>query len=54
MRRAKTHKIALTTKGLTDEDAARLHYLIACSASAFADEYEAASNVPVTAWWDCD
>ena len=47
MPRAKTHKIALKTKGLTDEDAAELHYLVACAASAFADGYETASNVPV-------
>jgi hypothetical protein len=35
------------TKGLTDEDAARLHYIIACAASAFTDDYDTASNVPV-------
>jgi hypothetical protein len=47
MARLKTHKIAVRTRGLTDEDAARLHYLIAAAAHALADEYETASNVPV-------
>jgi hypothetical protein len=47
MPRAKTHKIALKTKGLSDEDAARLHYIVARAASAFTDDYETASNVPV-------
>jgi hypothetical protein len=48
MPRTKTHKIALKTSGLTNEEAARLHYLVACAASAFTDEYETASNVPVS------
>lgn len=47
MPRRKTHKIAVRTVGLTDEDAARLHYLIACAVSAFTDEYATAGNVPL-------
>lgn len=47
MPKAKTHKIAVRTKGLSHEDAARLHYLIACAASTFSDDYETAGNVPL-------
>jgi hypothetical protein len=41
MPRAKTHKIAPgRRKGLSDGDAARLHYIVACAASPFTDDYE--------------
>ena len=39
--------MAVQTKGLTDEEAARLHYLIACAASAFTADYDTAGNVPL-------
>jgi hypothetical protein len=47
MARQKTHKFALQTKGLTDEDAARLFYLIASAGRAFTENYDTASNVPL-------
>jgi len=43
----KTHKIAVRTKGLSDVEAARLHYLIACAASAFTSDYLTAGSVPL-------
>lgn len=42
---AQTHKIAIRTKGLEPEQAARLFHVVACAVSAFADEYETASNI---------
>jgi hypothetical protein len=47
MPRSKTHKFALQTKGLSDEEAARLVYLIKSAGRAFAEQYELASNVPL-------
>lgn len=47
MARPKTHKIALRTRGLTDEEAARLHYILSYAAAAFTEDYETASNVPL-------
>lgn len=47
----KTHKFALSVKGLTDEQAAQLHYLLANCADAFTfgdpARYDTASNVPL-------
>jgi len=43
----KTHKFAVRTKGLTNDQAAQLAYLISCAAFSFSDEAETASNVPV-------
>lgn len=47
----KTHKFAVSVKGLTDERAAQLHYLISNCADAFtygdASRYDTASNVPL-------
>ena len=47
----KTHKFALSVKGLTDEQAAQLHYLLSNCADAFthgdSDSYDTASNVPL-------
>lgn len=47
----KTHKFAVSVKGLTDEQAAQLHYLLSSCAAAltYGDEsrYETASNVPL-------
>lgn len=47
MPRPKTHKIAIQTKGLTDEEAARLFYILASAARAFTERYDTASNVPL-------
>ena len=47
----RTHKFAVSVKGLTDEQAAQLHYLISNCADAFtygdASRYDTASNVPL-------
>jgi hypothetical protein len=45
--RPKTHKIGLRTRGLTDTQAARLHYLVSSAARSLTEDYETASNVPV-------
>lgn len=51
MPRQATHKFAIQTKGLTHEQAALLHYLLASAAEAVLggdnDRYTSASNVPV-------
>jgi hypothetical protein len=41
----KTHKFALRTKGLSDEEGGRLFYVIASAGRAFTEEYGTASNV---------
>ncbi len=47
----KTHKFAINVKGLTNEQAAQLHYLLASCADAFTygdtNRYDTASNVPL-------
>ena len=47
----KTHKFAINVRGLTDEQAAQLFYMLTSCATAFTygdkDRYEAASNVPL-------
>jgi hypothetical protein len=49
MARRKTHKFSLRTKGLTDEQAAQVAYLVSCAGWALTSEgdTELATNVPV-------
>lgn len=50
-RTRKTHKFAVNVKGLTDEQAAQLHYLLSNCADACthgdSERYDTASNVPL-------
>lgn len=47
----KTHKFAINVRGLTDEQAAQLHYLFSNCADALtygdSSRYDTASNVPL-------
>lgn len=49
MARPKTHKFSLRTKGLTDEQAAQVAYLVSCAGWALTSEgdSELATNVPL-------
>ncbi len=50
MPRRKMHKISLRVQGLTNEQAAHLHYLVGSIAESFtrnSDDYETISNVPL-------
>jgi hypothetical protein len=47
MLRKKSHKFAIQTKGLDDEQAAQLMYLICAATESFDVEYRSECNVPV-------
>ena len=46
MLRRKAHRIVLQTKGLTDEQAAQLLYLVRSAADSFDTDYRFECNVP--------
>lgn len=46
MLRRRTHRIGLQTKGLNDEEAAHLLFLVCSAADSFNVEYRSESNVP--------
>jgi hypothetical protein len=48
MARLKTHKVGFRTKGLTDEQAAQMFYLITCVAYSFDKDCDLVSNVPLS------